>query len=435
MRSLATHIEPGFLLVDAQGFCLYANQTIQRMTGFSAEELATHPISDLLFRTAGINSSSSTDDELRKAFLTDAIQNTKLHFYRKDGTSFHAVCNLRPIRQEGRIVCLVVEVGDISHLRHAVFKEVEAQLTHQLTLDVAKIGTWECNLITDLVNYSPLAAQMFGIGKEQMTLPLEESVTLVLPEDLPLLKQAFEAAIKQGKPFDLEFRIRRRTGEIRWVAAHGMSIRNAEGYSESLICAMFDINDKKRIEEDWRAAEASYRLAIEAANVAAWKLNLEDGTSTLSPIGIKMLHLPDNKATLQLEEWRSMIYHEDVALVSEAQETAIRTAQPFQLEFRMHRGDGKIIWIASRGIVKYDHKGKAVKAIGVMIDITAKKEAEDSLLQNRQRLSLILETCSEGIFGIDPDCRCTFMNKAAATLLGFEANEAIGQLFNDWLYL
>jgi PAS domain-containing protein len=98
---------------------------------------------------------------------------------------------------------------------------------------------------------------------------------------------------------------------------------------------MFDITEKKRVEETLRATEISYQLATEAANIGTWELDFSDGVATVSPISAKMLGMPPDKKMLSSNEWRSMIFHEDYASVMQVQEAAVHSGESFRLVFRL----------------------------------------------------------------------------------------------------
>jgi diguanylate cyclase (GGDEF)-like protein/PAS domain S-box-containing protein len=438
VRTLAEHVDPGFMLVNAQGICLYANGAMQEMTGFSTDELSIQRLLNLPHPYDANHPLSSKDGSplLKKSINRQpSAADEELLFHRKDGSSFHATCSIQPVQQGGQVLCFAVEVRDSALIRQIALKNLETEVTYQLAADVARIGTWDRDLSTDLVRQSARTSQILGLGNEQTILHVEELSRLILPEDLPYFGEALQAAIERNEPFDLEFRIRRKDGAVRWIATRGMGIRNAKGRPVRVSGVMFDITEKKRVEETLRATEISYQLATEAANIGTWELDFSDGVVTVSPISATMLGLPPDKKTLLSNEWRGMIFSEDLAVVMEAQKAAVNIGEPFRLVFRLYRTDGKLIWITLRGIVKKNSKGIPVKAIGVMIDATDKREAEESLRQEKQRLSLILECCSEGVYGIGADYRCTFMNRAAVAMLEFDESEPVGQIMHERLFL
>ncbi len=82
--------------------------------------------------------------------------------------------------------------------------------------------------------------------------------------------------------------------------------------------------------------------------------------------------------------------------MKQAWRRAFETRQPYQIELRVQRFDGSICWIHSRGRGYYDDAGKPVRMIGVVLDITERKEAESELQLQRQELAHITRVSTMG---------------------------------------
>lgn len=99
------------------------------------------------------------------------------------------------------------------------------------------------------------------------------------------------------------------------------------------------------------------------------------------------------------------------------------------------RPDGSIRWVEDRGFPIFDDQGQNILATGVAKDITARKEAEEDLARLAGQHRDILETLGEGVFGLDFDGNHTFVNPAAAEMLGYEPEELIGRhSHSTWHY-
>ena len=72
--------------------------------------------------------------------------------------------------------------------------------------------------------------------------------------------------------------------------------------------------------------------------------------------------------------------------------------------------------------------------IGLIRDITERKEAEDALAEAEERSRMILESARDGIFGVDNEGRLTFVNPAAQKILGYDSNELMGQAIHDLIH-
>jgi PAS domain S-box-containing protein len=96
--------------------------------------------------------------------------------------------------------------------------------------------------------------------------------------------------------------------------------------------------------------------------------------------------------------------------------------------------DGHYYWVHSTVVPFLDEHGKPWQYISIRTDITALKEAEASVEENRQFLFSITDSMAEGVYALDTEGRLTFMNKEAERLLGWSQNELLGKNMHDFIH-
>jgi diguanylate cyclase (GGDEF)-like protein/PAS domain S-box-containing protein len=100
----------------------------------------------------------------------------------------------------------------------------------------------------------------------------------------------------------------------------------------------------------------------------------------------------------------------------------------FEAEVRMRHKDGHWVWVLGRGrAVQRSTDGRAVRVTGIGMDITRRKEAEAEIARLSQWNELLLNSAGEGIYGVDLEGKCTFINPAAIAALGFSRQEVVGR--------
>lgn len=130
---------------------------------------------------------------------------------------------------------------------------------------IASVGAWEWNLCTDCWSFSDVWQRIHGFSKN--TLSTRELLHLAHPDDRPRIEDALRAVIDQGKHYNLEHRIVRKTdGETRWVHAQGELIRDDENQPVLLCGAAQDITDNKRHEETLRHSEQRLQAVFNAVD-------------------------------------------------------------------------------------------------------------------------------------------------------------------------
>ena len=111
----------------------------------------------------------------------------------------------------------------------------------------------------------------------------------------------------------------------------------------------------------------------------------------------------------------------------------VRAGRPGQyaLEYRFRRADGSYIWVSDTYASMVDDAGQIIAWLGILVDITAQKEASDAIA----RLAAIVEASDDAIFSRTQEGIITYWNPAAERLYGYTAEEAVGQsltmLFQD----
>ncbi len=183
--------------------------------------------------------------------------------------------------------------------------------------------------------------------------------------------------------------------------------------AEEVAARIWDALDRARAETALRESQArlalseeSLRLAIDAAEFGTWDLDLVTNVLTGSAHTKTMFGIsPD--APYSLEDFYNGIHPDDREETLKAFKDAIDPAQrrPSDVEYRtIGKDDGRIRWVAAKGRALFDDEGRCIRAMGTLIDITARKEmdahirAQDEALKNaRENLTTIFNASSEGL--------------------------------------
>lgn len=305
------------------------------------------------------------------------------------------------------------------------------ELTFHLAAEAAKIGFWERDLATNLVRHCSVTAQLLGLDAERTACTVEELEQIVLAEDLPVFCDRLQAEIASARPFNLEFRLRSRNGEVRWIGIRGMSLGAPQGKAAKVAGVAFDITQRKVAEQALQDTQIRYQLATEAARIGTWEQDIVSGITYISTVTAQVLGLPADKTFLRREEWQAMIASEDVPKTASVRQQSLRTGRPFNLELRHHRPDGKTIWVAVRGLIQTDKEGRPARSLGIVQDVSDAKQAEDILRANEGRFRELTEFSPDAIL-VDLDSTFVYANSCAVELFNASsATDILGQdIFN-----
>jgi PAS domain S-box-containing protein len=191
--------------------------------------------------------------------------------------------------------------------------------------------------------------------------------------------------------------------------------------------------------EGWlRESEERFALAARATkdvmydwNVAARTLRFTEAVKTELGHG--------DWENVDLDAWASNFHPDDAPrLFADIRALLAGDGRSWTAEYRFRRGDGTYAHIFDRGYVVRNAEGQPMRLIGAMQDLSRRVQNEAALravnaeLERVSRKSeLILNAAADGIVGVDRDCRASFMNHAAATILGLDMDDLRGQMFHD----
>ncbi|MEP0870009.1 response regulator [Trichocoleus desertorum AS-A10] len=178
-----------------------------------------------------------------------------------------------------------------------------------------------------------------------------------------------------------------------------------------------------------RRSEDQLRLALEAAHMGTWNWDMSSGQVMMSATTAHNLGLAPTVLTRSSEDLLAMVYPEDAAVVSQATEAAIASGTSLDIELRVKWPDDSIHWVAAKGQGDYDANGQIIRMLGVTMDITERKQAEQKIREQ----AALLNVTTDAIVVQDLDSQIVFWNQGAERLYGWLASEVIGKNVNEFL--
>ena len=185
----------------------------------------------------------------------------------------------------------------------------------------------------------------------------------------------------------------------------------------------------RRAQEELAQAEERYRTLVEQVPAVVY-VNADDDVSTaryISPGYERMFGYTVQERMADPGLWARLLHPEDREWVMALSQETNRTGEPFRCEYRMIARDGRVVWVRDEALLLRDEAGRTLGWQGFLTDITERKWAEEALRRVMLQNKLILDSAGEGIFGLDREGRITFVNPAAAQVLGWTVEELVGQ--------
>jgi len=181
-------------------------------------------------------------------------------------------------------------------------------------------------------------------------------------------------------------------------------------------------------DERRQASDRRFRGLVERLPIVTYVAALEPA-GTLQYVSPQVQHLVGVTATDWLTHPRRWIRHlhaDDRQRVLDLLAHTVATGEPLHAEYRLLTDDGQIRWVRDEAVVIRREPPRRGYLQGVLLDITAHKEAEEALRRSEAQYRRIVDTAEEGVWIVDARGITTFVNRKMAELLGYTVEELCG---------
>ena len=201
---------------------------------------------------------------------------------------------------------------------------------------------------------------------------LGKKVSDVMPAELAA---KFNECVQQtsDKPVYMEYELSLPDGNRVFEAS---MVRCEE---DKVLAMVRDITERKSAEEALRESEARHRAAQQAARVGTWEWDVRTGVSVWSEMIWELLGLEQDDGASTVERFVEFIHSEDRERVLRKVNEVIAEGEEYYDEFRMKQRNGRVLWVSSKGRVLRSASGLPERMLGVNIDITERKLADEAL--------------------------------------------------------
>jgi len=405
------------------GFYAECNDAMARMYGLeSAKDLTGRYVSEFLAPAV------KADGKFVRAFMENGyrLNDCETHERDADGNDKYFLNNFVGMVADGNLVSVWGIQRDITGQRKIERALRESQTHLALAQQASKTGSFELNLKTGAAKASREMKYLYGLPSAGSAGELENWgenwSRFVHPEDAPKVERKLAEALESGV-LDSEYRIARDDdGSIRWIHASGQVFYDQNEAPECVIGVNTDITERKESETELRASRESLEIAQKAAKIGSFEFDFKTRHITSSSSMEILYGLPPGSLTGPVENWSKYVHPEDLPRIRQ-QLNQIKSDDEYKSEFRVLLADGSTRWIVSKGRIFYDEQKKPSRLVGVNIDITERKKAEES---NRFQAHL-LDTVEQAVIATDKEGIVVYWNRFAEKLYGWASAEAVGR--------
>jgi PAS domain S-box-containing protein len=320
----------------------------------------------------------------------------------------------------------VLTVMVASALRDTLLRYEEARRTQQATQraldesearlrmaqEVGGVGLWDWDLQNDHAVWS--VATYRNLGLDESRDPSAEAILETAhPEDHDHVREIL-GGIRRGHVENLEHRVVREDGSVRWLLSRGDVLRGPDGRPIRALGVNIDITERRQAFDQIQESEARFRTLADSAPILMWVSKSDGRREFVNQTYVDFLGAPYDEAINF--DWRERLDPEDLPRILKEQVAGESSRQLFTLEARYRRADGAWRWIRSISQPRRGPDGHFEGFIGIGFDVTDAKRAEADLKQINELLATrVREAMAE-------------RDEAEAALRHAQRMEAVGQL-------
>src|SRR5580704_17514991 len=204
----------------------------------------------------------------------------------------------------------------------------------------------------------------------------------VHPDDIPFKVSNWLESLESGNPHDAVCRIRGADGRYRWFEVRGEPLRASDGTVLSWYGILIDIDDRRKAEEALRESEYKLRQIIDTVPGLLWSIG-PDGELT------QINQAVSDYSGMRFEDhlgYYKFHHPNDLSDALNAFSHAMQTGTSYQSLSRLRRADGEYRWHEVRAQPLRDREGRIVQWYGLSVDIEERKQAEQALQEEHERL-------------------------------------------------
>ena len=226
-----------------------------------------------------------------------------------------------------------------------------------------------------ITSWNPAAEKIFGYSASEA---IGQDIRLIIPQDRLAEEELIIGKIKKGEKVDHFETIRRsKNGKLINISITVSPIFDDSGKIIGASKIARDITDRITKDAAFESTSVRLELALTAAEMGDWSWDAKTDLVILNPAAAKIFDLYP-RTGITWTELQKHIIPEDAERAAKEVERAIAEHSHYSIQYRTNTKNG-VRWVAAKGLAQYDATGAAKGMVGVVQDVTAKKEQELTL--------------------------------------------------------
>ena len=424
-RSLVQESGDMIAIFDVNANYTYLSPSTEKMLGISAE----HFLGKQAFNFICLDDRKNVVSSFNQLKNEHQVKVAPFRTRHADGNWRWLEATFTDMTNDPSVNGIVVNARDVTYkfLAEKKIRESEALLAEAQQL--IKMGSWNFDLATDTLTWSDEVYNVFGTDSTTFKQNYDSFIALIDEEDRELVSRTIDQSRKTGEPFSIEYRTTLPTGEQRIIEGHGYGEKDAKGKVIRLFGTSQNITERKHADEKLKEINQRYEYVTKATSDAIWDWDIASNETYLGQ-GFSDIFGEMDFAGLSIrEKVLKRIHPDDIQSLLKNTELSLKSKNTnWQYEHRYLKADMTYAYVLNKALIVRDERGRAVRVIGAMQDITSDKKKEE----HRKLLESVITHANDAVVITEAEPidengpRIIYVNEAFTRMTGYEPEDVIG---------
>ncbi len=394
--------------------------------------MATESIAGKSYASLDMYLSAEQQSRMLDLFMQGSLTNYSLNIKTPAGKHSHLLVSADRITIANQD-CIICTINDITFITQLEQSLQTANERFELAAHAAELGVWDWDLKTEKLLLDAQAARIYGLSAEALVTDYETWLACLYSEDTARCEAVISGAIETCQPLDIEYRVNRPDGTVRFIRSFGSVICGMDGLPVRMVGVNLDITEKKLADIALQQSEARLRHAQALAHVGNWEIDLNTRQMWASMEAYRIYGIPYGNGYIPLETAKGVVTDQDRPMMDLALARLIQKKAEYDVVFHIHRQeDGEVRILHSIADCQFGTEGEALRVTGVVQDITDIVRAQERIVESEAKYKALFNETSAAHMIMDVETgQVVDANIAAKKFYGYPGDRLIGMYLTD----
>jgi diguanylate cyclase (GGDEF)-like protein/PAS domain S-box-containing protein len=396
LSSIVQCSEDAIISVDSEGSIVSWNRSAERLFGYTDAEILGKNISVLHEKEA----TEVSRNIFEKLVSGISIAPFDTFMLAKDGRAIDVSLSIFPIRDaRGNAIGASGIARDIRPRLQAQKELQKTEERFRQVFEDSPLGMSITDVAGNFLEVNAALCEILGYQAEELLKTGLMPLTFV--EDLESSLRRFDSMrARPDKPLESVKRFVHRDGSVIWTQIQISLLRDSAPDEARYVVQLKNVTQHKLAEQALQESENRFSIMADGCPSAMWVTDAKGGIRFVNHQFCDLFST--TYAQMEGAGWQIVLHPDDAPGYIAVLSNAIQNHSPFTAETRVQLPDERWIWLATYAQPRFSPSGEFLGHVGISPDITARKEAEDSLKNSEERFRQLTENIHEVFWMVDP---------------------------------